>query len=218
MTLSRLAVLVAFLFALFLSVHAVCNSPQVTCPTSGSNQVPTPFYALTFDTDPASTVGGTTDYQWLATDTSETCAYLHTGVINLGAAANGGAGDGISDGTGIGYVDLSATTGANSAGSALTSLANLGSASSGSVTAGTSGWSFEFTGKAFANTQWAKFYCLGNGAGVYDIYDGFNYQSNEIDNNLNYNGGNNFRVMLPNDPTNGLQYNECQHTSTLAPV
>ena len=215
---SPLLLILLSLSALILSVSAVCNSPQVTCPTSASNQVPTPFYALTFDINPATSVGGTTDYQWLATDTSETCAYEHAGVVYLGAAANNGAGAGASDGTGVGYIDLNSTTGAHSAGSSLTSLANLGSASSGLVSQGSSGWSLEFTGKAFANTAGADFYCLGQGSGVYDILQGFVGTTNEVDHTIGYgvDGNTTFtRAALPSGPTSGLQYNECQHTSTL---
>ena len=149
------------LSALFLCASAVCNSPQVTCPAASSDQVPQPFYALTFDSDPTASVGGVIDYQWLATDTSETCAYLHSGVVYLGAAANSsGSGGGLSDGSGLGYIDLSATTGPNSAGTSLTALANVGSPSSGQVVTGTSGWSFEFTAKAFAITDGAKMFCM----------------------------------------------------------
>ena len=200
--------------ALLVSVSAVCNSPQVTCPSSSDQQAPLPFYSLTFDNDPSTAVGGTIDYKWIGTDISETCPYLHSGVVYTGiTSGNGGA----SDGSGLGYIDLNATTGPNSAGSALTALPNLGSPSSGVVSAGTSGWSFEFTGKAFSQTAWAKFYCMGDGPGVYDILQGFVSGTNEVDHTLDYATGTFNRVVLPpNSATTGLQLNACPHIDTIS--
>lgn len=204
MALSSLLLTLLSLFALFLSVSGVCNTPQLTCPASAATQVPNPFYSLTFDVDPTSLVGGTTNYAWLATDSSEDCPYVHSGIVNLGLTSGNG---GNSDGSGLGYIDLNATTGPNSAGSALTSLANVGSPSTGLVTQGTSGWSFEFTGKAYSQTAWAKFYCMGQGAGVYDILQGLVGGTNEIDHTLNYATGTMNRVVLPNNAATGLQLN-----------
>ena len=198
------------LSTLFLSASAVCNSPQLTCPT-GLDEVPSPFYALTFDQNPAAAVGSPTNYQWLASDASETCPYVHQGVVNLGAASGNG---GVSDGTGLGYIDLNVTLGPQSAGAAVTTLGkNIGGASSGSIGAGTSGWSFEFTAKAFSSTGYAKFYCMGQGAGEYDILEGFVGTSQEIDHTIDLANGDSYnRVVLPNQP--GLPFNTCQPSSS----
>lgn len=203
---SLLALVVAF-SCLLVSVSSQCSTPQVSCPAPLSlAEVPTAWYELTFATDPASVVGPTS-YGWSANDTTESCPYTHTGIASFD-------GEGFSY-TGQSYVDLNTVSGPNSAGNSISLNDDLpvigGYNSSGSITAGTGGWSFEVTVKALNNTVWAKFYCLGAGAGAYDILTGFFETTLEIDHTLDYSyyGANANRVVFP--PSPGIPLNIWQH-------
>ena len=187
---------------LFVSVSSQCLTSQLSCPASSSlADVPVPFYSLTFTTDPASTVGPL-NYTWSAIDTTESCPFVHTGIVSFD-------GVGLSDGvSGVSYIDLNAASGGNSVSvDALPIMGGYGG--SGNITAGTGGWSFEVTVKAQGNTIWAKFYCLGYGAGYYDILTGFRETTLEIDSTVDSDYGQSTRTVIP--PSPGIPLDTWQH-------
>ena len=206
----RLPLLVLLLICscLVATATSLCLTPQVSCPASSTlAEVPTAWYAVTFDTDPSLVVGQTA-YNWSAVDPTESCPYAHSGVVSFD-------GEGFSDGlSGQSYVDLNAVSGPNSAGlSAPLSQSTIGGyGGSGDVAAGTSGWSFEVTGRAEGNTVWAKLYCLGAGEGYHDILTGFVETTLEIDHSLDYAqsaGVAANRVVFPRQP--GVPLHAWQH-------
>ena len=205
-----LLVLVVACCGLLVSVSSQCNTPQLSCPAQSSlAEVPTPWYSLTFDTDPAAVVGPTA-YNWSATDTTETCAYSHSGMVTFD-----GEGDSDSYSGGTSYIDLNAVSCENSPGSGVSLNNDLpyidGHNSSGNITSGTAGWSFEVTVKAQASSLWAKFYCLGNGAGSYDISLGFVESTAAVRQGLDiiYPGGEQDRIVFDDPP--GMPLNTWQH-------
>ena len=110
-----------------------------------------PYYALNFSTNPLLTVAGASGYSWAASLTTDAAnvQQVRTGLLVLGG--------GTSSCTNCQYVNLSASSGANSVGAALPVIGG-----------GTAGWSFE----AMVQPQiggadtWPKLFDLGGVRGV----------------------------------------------------
>ena len=142
----------AAFFALLSLTSAQTCSPVPTCSSALSAvNVPVPYYALNFTTDPrpANAV-----YSWNTTGANETgctSTQYHTGILQLIGANH--------DTTTLGpSVNLSAPFGGpDSIATPLPTTFLFGTGTSqGNVTAGTAGWSVEVVWKAYANTAWAK--------------------------------------------------------------
>ena len=156
LTLSALALLLSGVSGQStLPTHAtVCLAPP-TCPTTPV-AVPPAWYNLTFPTSPATVTGSaTTNFGWEATDAGDAlCGFQHQGILTLNATGQ--------------FVDMTTTTGVNSAGYALPGY--IGGPGAGSLAAGTQGWTFEVTVRVNPNAGNAKIACMGAGAPKYNIF------------------------------------------------
>ena len=121
-----------------------------TCPTGSPVSIPTAWYSLPISSDPSSNASPSTPaYTYVANDPDTTQAAYHSGLIQL------------TGGTTPSFLNLSSSTGSpNSIGAALSGP--IGGAGSGSLSTGTSGWTFEVTFKATAQATWAKLFDFGN--------------------------------------------------------
>ena len=182
------------------SAAASCTTAQVTCANSPGAQVPTPFYTTSFDTQPAAA----TAWTYVATDTSDTCSYQHKGVASFNGTGQSGT-------NGLSYVDINAAVGTPNSAGVAPIAGNFGGAGAGSYAASTQGWSFEVTVKSTGvPTNWAKVFCLGNGAGNYDVLLGYNGGNYELDFTVDYtaSGAATNEVVVPNP---SLQLNRWYH-------
>jgi len=115
-----------------------------------------PIFNAVFGSNPAPYVGGTTNYQWMATDTT-TAGQTHTGVIVL-------------NGTASSYVDLNAATGPFSIGQVLPIFGGRGSGNGGGQGGfPTIGVTIETVLKINTLQTWTKFIDLGQGGGTSPI-------------------------------------------------
>ena len=147
------------------SVLSQCSNTPPSCPATGTNTaVPSSWYNLTFN----SAITGT-NWKWVQADTVDvtacgTSTFYPTGLANLSVAGDST--------TGTSYIDLTVSTGVQTAGTALPGI--IGSVSAaGNVAAGTAGWTFEITFKPSATTSFGKVFSLGCGQDCDNIYMGW---------------------------------------------
>ena len=144
----------------------------VTAQTTSLIPAGAVFFSATFDVNPNTLPGvpSTTNYSWNNVDTSDVVAGTHQGILVLNGCTAPNCGGN--------FVNLSAATGVNSIGQVLPAWGGLGT---GSFDAGTVGWSFEVTWKAYSQQQWAKLFDLGaadgGSGGQWDVYFGWNNQN-----------------------------------------
>ena len=121
-----------------------------------------PVFNAAFATNPASLVGGTTAYTWLATDPTDSPAVqaYHTGLIAM-------------NGTPLQFIDVTQTTGPNSIGQTLPILFGASGGSGVSY-----GWTIEFVIKPRSVQTWSKLFDFGTGAYIDSMYFGWQSSNN----------------------------------------
>jgi len=120
-----------------------------------------PVYRLDFAVNPASQVGGTTDYQWMEFDSADNAAdrAAHTGLVKF-----------TNDNQ---YVDFMTATGPKSAGLVMPTLFTRSSGTGASY-----GWTFETVFKVASMNAWAKLFSLGTSPNQDVLYTGWRGSDN----------------------------------------
>jgi hypothetical protein len=152
----RQCALLACLLVTFVGTRA--DTPIPSCDsTASSTAVPRPWYSLPTSTDPRNQCGGAScNYGWQETDGTDSPSLqaIHRNMITLTGGASNTAGQ---------FINISASSGPNSIASSSVLDSNyVFSDSVGSLDAGSSGWSFEFTFKMTQIQNYAKIMDFGN--------------------------------------------------------
>lgn len=129
-----------------------------TCPTTGVESVPAPWFGLTFATAPST--ASAPNFGWESAEAGDAlCTYRHSGIATFNASL-------------AQYVDLNAPNASSPLWGGAALPGYLGGASAGTLAAGTAGWTIESTFRAHPNAGNSKLFSIGAGQPTNNVFAG----------------------------------------------